>query len=219
MHTAAPEATKEQYKAVYLTAEDLRVAASILYNAYHDDPFFIAALNKGDIAQYEQKLRGAIREELNTLWQQEQALIGLFDDQRLIGLACIVTQQVPLGEARYWHWRLKMLLSTGWQSTQTLMKKEASILEHLPSSHCGILQFIALTPIEQNKGLGSHLVKAVMSWCDEQPALDGIGVYVTQESHGHLFSKMGFAAIDKLDIGDVEGELLFYRSEESEQNL
>lgn len=29
----------ETYRAVYLTAEDLRVAASILYNAYHDDPF------------------------------------------------------------------------------------------------------------------------------------------------------------------------------------
>ncbi|QYJ87277.1 GNAT family N-acetyltransferase [Shewanella mesophila] len=216
MNTTAKQTTLDNLKAVYLTAEDLRVAASILYNAYHDDPFFIAALHKGDKAQYEQKLRGAIREELHTLWQEEQALIGLFDDQRLIGLACIVTQQVPLGEARYWHWRLKMLMSTGWHSTQALMKKEASILEHLPSTQCGILQFIALTPIEQHKGLGSRLVQAVMSWCDEQPKLDGIGVYVTQESHVHLFSKLGFAAIEKLTIGSVEGDLLFYRSCESE---
>lgn len=29
----------EDCRAVYLTAEDLRIAASILYNAYHDDPF------------------------------------------------------------------------------------------------------------------------------------------------------------------------------------
>ncbi|QYK02509.1 GNAT family N-acetyltransferase [Shewanella psychrotolerans] len=216
MNTTAPQTIEDNLKAVYLTAEDLRVAASILYNAYHDDPFFIAALNNGDKAQYEQKLRGAIREELHTLWREEQALIGLFDDQRLIGLACIVTQQVPLGEARYWHWRLKMLMSTGWHSTQTLMKKEASILEHLPSTQCGILQFIALTPIEQHKGLGSRLVRAVTSWCDEQLKLDGIGVYVTQENHAHLFSKFGFTAIEKLSIGSVEGELLFYRSSDSE---
>ena len=158
MNSTAPQTTQDNFKAVYLTAEDLRVAASILYNAYHDDPFFIAALHEGDKAQYEQKLRGAIREELHTLWQEEQALIGLFDGQRLLGLACIVTQQVPLGEARYWHWRLKMLMSTGWHSTQALMKKEASILEHLPSTNCGILQFIALTPIEQHKGLGLSLI-------------------------------------------------------------
>lgn len=80
-------------------------------------------LHTGDMAIYEQKLRGAIREELNELWQQEQALIGLFDSDRMVGLVCIVTQQVPLGGARYWHWRLKMLLSTGWQSTQSLIKK------------------------------------------------------------------------------------------------
>ncbi len=206
----------DNYKAVYLTAEDLRVAASILYTAYHDDPFFVSALYQGDQVQYEQKLRGAIREELATLWQEEQTLIGLFDHDRLVGLACIVTQQLPLGGARYWHWRLKMLLSTGWRSTQTLMQKEASILEHLPSTHCGILQFIALTKSEQLKGLGSRLVQAVTDWCDEQPQLDGIGVYVTQESHAHLFSNRGFAMLEKLTIAGVEGELLFYPSQETE---
>ena len=71
--------TLDEYRAVYLTAEDLRLAASIIYNAYHDDPFFINALSTADKFAYEQKLRAAIREELNTLWQQKQALIGLFD--------------------------------------------------------------------------------------------------------------------------------------------
>lgn len=33
--------TLEDCRAVYLTAEDLRIAASILYNAYHDDPFLL----------------------------------------------------------------------------------------------------------------------------------------------------------------------------------
>ena len=78
--------TLETLRAVYLTAEDLRVAASILYNAYHDDPYFIEVLGQDDNQQYEQKLRAAIREELNELWQQEQPLIGLFDGDRLIGV-------------------------------------------------------------------------------------------------------------------------------------
>lgn len=64
--------TLDEYRAVYLTAEDLRVAASILYNAYHDDPFFVESLFSSDKAAYEQKLRAAIREELNSLWQQSR---------------------------------------------------------------------------------------------------------------------------------------------------
>ncbi|WP_298773871.1 GNAT family N-acetyltransferase [uncultured Shewanella sp.] len=205
----------EQCRAVYLTAEDLRVAASILYNAYHSDPLFLDALTTGEQTQYEKKLRGAIREELNELWQQEQALIGLFDDDRLIGVACIATQQVPLGEARYWHWRLKMLLSTGWQSTQALMKKESQIIDNLPSKECGILQFIAISPSEQGKGFGHKLVQAVLSWCDEQPELDGIGLFASRVSDIQLFNHHRFEKRTELMIGNILGELLFYSSDQT----
>ncbi len=206
----------EECRAVYLTAEDLRVAASILYNAYHDDPFFMDALYRDDTAQYEQKLRGAIREELNELWQQEQGLIGIFSAERLIGVACIATQQVPLGEARYWHWRLKMLVSAGWQSTQAWIKKEHQIVESLPNANCGIIQFIAVSTNEQGKGYGSQLVKTVLSWCDEQPHLDGVGVFVSDAGHNKLFASHGFEKLEELAIGNVAGELMFYRGQNSE---
>ncbi|MFB2778680.1 GNAT family N-acetyltransferase [Shewanella mangrovisoli] len=208
--------TLDECRAVYLTAEDLRLAASILYNAYHDDPFFVDALSTSDKFAYEQKLRAAIREELNALWQEKQALIGLFDQTRLVGVACVVTQEVPLGEGRYWHWRLKMLLGTGWQSTQAMMKKESSIVELLPSEHCGILQFIALAPNEQGKGLGHQLVQAVVSWCDEQPELEGIGVFTTQEAHSQLFMQHDFVSLGELNIGNVAGQLLFYTGQQDE---
>ncbi|WP_153913400.1 GNAT family N-acetyltransferase [Shewanella sp. TC10] len=204
--------TLEEHRAVYLTAEDLRVAASIIYNAYHDDPFFIEALATTNQASYEQKLRASIREELTELWQQEQPLIGWFDGERLIGVACVITHQVPLGESRYWHWRLKMVLGTGWNSTQALIKKEHSILESLPSKQYGILQFIALSPIEQSKGNGSKLVQAVLSWCDEQPELDGIGVFVNNPKHAELFAREGFNHLSELTIGSVDGEILVYPS-------
>ena len=206
----------ENYRAVYLTAEDLRIAASIIYNAYHDDPFFKDAMFKGDMHQYEQKLRAAIREELNDLWQQEQTLVGLFDDDRLVGVVCVYSQQAGVGESRYWHWRLKMMLSTGWQSTQALMNKESSILELLPGKNCAVIQFVCVAPFEQNKGLGARLLKAVTSWCDEQPELDGIGVFVSQESHAHLFNRHGFIPLANLNIGNVAGDLMFYERQRDE---
>ena len=156
--------TLETLRAVYLTAEDLRVAASILYNAYHDDPYFIEVLGQDDNQQYEQKLRAAIREELNEQWQQEQPL----------------------------------------------MQKETCILEHLPSQKCGVLQFIALSPNEQQKGYGAKLIQAVLSWCDEQPGLDGIGVFVSNSSHHQAFVKQEFVSIATVSIGNIEGEILFY---------
>ncbi|BCV27396.1 GNAT family N-acetyltransferase [Shewanella algae] len=204
--------TPDSLRAVYLTAEDLRLAASILYNAYHYDAFFQQTLPAANAVEYEQKLRAAIREELNELWQQEQPLIGLFDAERLIGVACVVTSSLPQGEGRYWHWRLKMLLGTGWQSTQKLMQKENSILEHLPATEYGIIQFIAVALTEQRKGYGKLLVQAVLGWCDEQPELEGVGVFVTEDGHSHLFREQGFVPVVELNIGQLTGELLFYHS-------
>ncbi|MBT1444748.1 GNAT family N-acetyltransferase [Shewanella sp. JM162201] len=203
--------TQDRFRAIYLTAEDLRVAASILYNAYHDDPFFMQALGAEDKSAYEQKLRAAIREELAELWQQEQALIGWFDEERLIGVASVVSHQIGLGEAKNWHWRLKMLLGTGWQSTQMLMQKEHSILERLPAKACAILQFIALAPSEQGKGHGGMLLEAVLSWCDDQLELECLGVFVSRESDTHLFIKHGFESHGAISIGKVAGELMCYR--------
>ena len=77
----------DNIKAIYLAAEDLKIAASILYQAYHDDPLFM------DIFQYnkegyESRLRSAIREELNAFWQARQPMIGLFDGTRTGVLKC-----------------------------------------------------------------------------------------------------------------------------------
>ena len=103
-----------------------------------------------------------------------------------------------------------MMLGTGWKSTQGLMQKETCILEHLPSQKCGVLQFIALSPNEQHKGYGARLIQAVLSWCDEQPGLDGIGVFVSNPSHHQAFVKQEFTSIATVSIGNVDGEILFY---------
>ena len=201
---------ESQYRAVYLTAEDLRLAASVIYQAYREDPLFTEMLAHETQAGYEQKLRAAIREELNELWQQEQALIGLFDEERLVGVACMMTHQVPLGEGRYWHWRLKMMLGTGWQSTQALIRKESSLLEHLPSNRCGIIQFVAIVPNEQKRGLGHELVQAIRSWCEEQPHIDGVGVFTVGHVQKSLFKAHGFESLCEIEIESIAGELLYF---------
>jgi hypothetical protein len=49
----------DNIKAVYLAAEDLKIAASILYVAYRDDPLFVDIFQY-DKEGYESRLRSAI---------------------------------------------------------------------------------------------------------------------------------------------------------------
>ena len=68
---------EQSIKASYLSVEDLKIAVSLLYQSYHDDPVFMEIFDakKND---YEQRLRASIREELNAFWQAKQPMVGLF---------------------------------------------------------------------------------------------------------------------------------------------
>ena len=95
-----------------LEGPELKVAASILYQSYHDDPLFMTIF-QAEKADYEKKLRAAIREELSAFWQSGQSMLGLFQAEQLVGVACLVKASSGLGGHRFWHWRLKMLLTAG----------------------------------------------------------------------------------------------------------
>ena len=202
----------ETHRAVYLTAEDLRVVASLIYNAYHDDPWFRDVLFDGSETLYEKKLRAAIREELAELWRQDQTFVGLYEKDRLVGVTCVTSQQNALGNSRYWNWRFKMLISIGMQSTRSMMAKENGMLEHLPGSNCGVIQFICVSPTEQRQGLGHLLLNAITLWCDEEGELDGLAVFACQDSHFQLFKQHGFVHVSEINLGNVSGELMFYGS-------
>ena len=74
-------------RAAYLTTEDLKLAASLLYQAYHDDPVFLEIF-RGDKEDYEQRLRASIREELGAFWQAKQPMVGLYLGETMVGVAC-----------------------------------------------------------------------------------------------------------------------------------
>lgn len=73
-----------------------------------------------------------------------------------------------------------------------------------------------MSPCEQGKGFGGKLVEAALSWCDEQPELDGMGVFTCAQRDVQLFSQHGFSVLERLSIGNIDGELLFYRAHGSD---
>lgn len=194
-------------RVAYLSADDLRMAASVLFNAYRDDPFFRAVFPTED---YDQRLRAAIREELQELWQRHQLLVGLFIGDSLVGLTSLLDHQYPQGQTRYWNWRLKMALGTGWASARQWMAREEEIRDIVSMQQYLLLQFIAVAPQYQHQGYGALLLSAVNQLAMERPALDGVVTLVYEAAHRPLFEQRGFLAVKDVHVGQVTGTLMAY---------
>jgi GNAT superfamily N-acetyltransferase len=202
-------------KAVYLAAEDLKIAASILYLAYHDDPLFV------DIFQYEKegyqsRLSSAIREELNAFWLAKQPMIGLFDDDRLLAVACLVSPGSELGPNRFWHWRLKMLVTAGYFGTKQMVEKETKVRECVPAEHFHMLSLIGVHPSQQHHGLGHILLSAIESVVFEDPISQGVAMFVTLPKYLSFFADGHYNLVEELEVGRIKGQLMF-RPRETQQ--
>lgn len=197
-----------QLNAALLGGEDLKLAASLLYQSYHDDPLFMAIFRATD-TDYEARLRSAIREELSTFWQAGQPIIGLFYHEQLLGVACVVGPDSGIGSSRLWHWRLKMLLTAGYVSTRQLLQKEEKIHAAMPAERYHMLAFIAVAPKYQHAGLGHHLIQAVDTLVDTDSTSAGIGVFVTLEKYQRFFADDHYYRVTDLVFGTVSGTLMF----------
>ena len=107
---AEPETLRVQY----LSAEDISTAASLIYQAYHDDPVLqnVLGYKEDNPSKYETKLRALVREELQVL-ARKAASNRFYSQSRLKAIACVFDSASELQAERYWHWRLKLMLSAG----------------------------------------------------------------------------------------------------------
>lgn len=200
--------SRQAIKAVFLSAEDLKVAGSILYQAYHDDPLFMEIF-QAEKEGYESRLRAAIREELNSFWIARQPMIGLFEDERLLAVACLISPDACFGPGRFWHWRLKMLLTAGFFGTRQMVEKEAKIKAHVPANHYHMLSFIGVHPDHQHHGLGHILMGAIDTLLQEDPVSEGVAVYVTVPKCRAFFEDGHYQLLEELETGRIKGQLMF----------
>ncbi|WP_286257827.1 GNAT family N-acetyltransferase [Pseudoalteromonas apostichopi] len=205
---AEPETLSVQY----LSAEDISTAASLIYQAYHDDPVLknVLGFQKDSPSKYETKLRALVREELASFWQEKQPLIGLYSQSRLKAIACVFDSASELQAERYWHWRLKLMLSAGYLQTNQLIEKERTIREALSSKgHYLFLAFIAVDPHFQGQGLGRYLLRGLNDLVESSNQASGLAVFVTRPEQREFFSSEGFDVFKGLSFNQVEGDLMF----------
>ncbi|MBE0457684.1 GNAT family N-acetyltransferase [Pseudoalteromonas sp. KG3] len=210
------ETENETLRVQYIAAEDISIAASLIYQAYHDDPLLQPLLNysESNKASYEKKLRALIREELNTFWQEKQPLIGLYKQDRLKAVACVFESDSQLQAQRYWHWRLKLMLSAGYLQTNQLIEKEQTIRNALSSQgNYYFLAFIAVDPHFHGQGIGRYLLRGLNDLVQSNDSASGMAVFVTQDKHTAFFASEGFTSLQHLTFNNVQGELLFKSAE------
>lgn len=196
-------------EARHIIADDLKVASSLLYNAYFNDPLF-RFMFKAQDEGYEMRLRSAIREEIHTFWDSEQPIIGLYHGQRLLAVACLIAPHAAFGPERFWHWRMKMLLTAGYFSTQQMMSKEKQIRAHLPSANSHIISFIAVHPDQRRKGIGHVLLSAIDSIIADDNS-DGAAVLVANSEHEAFFGQGGYEQLVELSIGNETNKVMYRR--------
>ncbi len=200
---------RTEIKAIYLTAEDLKLAASLLYQAYHDDPVFLEIFNS-EKEDYEQRLRASIREELSVFWQAKQPMIGLYLGEAMVGVACLNAPSDGVGSERFWHWRLKMLLSAGYFSTKQMIEKEKLILSAIPLKKFHMLSFIAIHPLHQQHGFGHYLLAAVNTVLEDHPDSEGVAVYASTDKYRAFFSDLNYQLVEEVAVGKVAGALMIH---------
>ena len=162
---------------------------------------------------YESRLRSAIREELNAFWVAEQPMIGLFDDDRLIAVACLTAPDAAFGSGRYWHWRLRMLLTAGLFGTKQMLEKEEKVRALVPADNFHMLSFIAVHPDYQHHGLGHILLGAIDSVVEEDAKSEGIAVFVTVPSHRHFFNDDNYQIVSQLHLSHIDGDIMFRKKQ------
>lgn len=198
---------------MYLGQEHLATAASLLFHAYHDDPLFLFIF-QGAKEGYDQRLRAAIREELAVFHQHKQPMFGLFDEDTLEGVVCMTRPGSSFGPERFWHWRLRMLLTAGYVSTKQMLEKERIIAEAMPVNHYHMLTFIAVHPNYQHHGLGDLLVHAARTELAAEPDSAGIGLLATRPEYAKFFGQRGFHQLRDIQVGDITGQLMFLARED-----
>jgi len=200
--------TEHELTVEVLNAEQLKLAASILYMAYHDDPLLMQIF-RSEQTDYEKRLRSAIREDLAAFWDAGQPLLGLMQGEQLLGVACITTPSSALSGDRFWHWRLKMLLTAGLLSTRQMLEKEQKIHAAMPAERYHMLAFLARNPAYHQPAAMRTFLQAIDHWVDLEPESEGIGVFVSLDKYLPLFHQDDYQKVCTLEFQTVSGTLLF----------
>ncbi len=186
-----------------------REARSMLYHAYRHEPTF-AYLFESERPGYDQRVRATVRELVKQHFLQDLPAIGLFIDDRLVGIALIAPPQRRLGITESWAWRLRMLLSTGLRCTRRYLEYHQAVLACLPTDAVHVLPLLGIHPQFQGRHLGEQLLQAVHNWCAEDPHSEGVVLDTGNPRYLDFYTRQGYQDIGEVAVGPIREHVFFH---------
>ncbi len=195
-----------------------RETRSLLYHAYRHEPSF-AYLFNSQRAGFDQRVRATVRELVKQHYLQDLPAIGLFIEDRLVGVALIAPPQRRLGITESWAWRLRMVLSTGFNCTRRYLEYYNSVLACLPSEAVHVLPLVGIHPEFQGKHLGEQLLQAVHNWCAEDENSQGIVVDTGNPHYLEFYKRQGYEEIGEVAVGPIREHVFFHANPRVSQQV
>ncbi len=195
-------------RVVRLEAGAFTEAKAILYRAYKHEPTF-KYLFDAKRPGYDQRVRATIRELLSLHFANQQDVIGLALDSHLIAVALIGSPDMRLSVSSQFNWRMRMLLTAGFDCTSRYIDYHKQIHACLPSGHYHELPLLGVDSPYRNMGYGKQLLQSIERICRENPRSVGIALDTGNSRYISFFNEMGYETVGNVQLGDVTESVLF----------
>lgn len=190
-----------------------RETCSLLYHAYRHEPSFTYLFN-AQRSGYEHRVRATVRELVNQHFLQDLPALGLLIDDRLVGVALITPPQRRLEITESWAWRLRMILSTGFNSTRRYLQYHQDVQACIPSNAVHVLPLLGIHPEYQGHHLGEQLLTAVQAWCAVDETSQGVVLDTGNPHYLEFYKRQGYEEIGEVAVGPVRDHVFFHAAAE-----
>ena len=188
-----------------------RQARSLLYHSYKDEPTFKYLLD-AQRPGYKQRIRATIRELIGLHMDRGEFIFGVVHkaDDRLLGVAFFSDLQLKMDKSKQLFWRLKMILTAGFESTRRFVDYFNDVQESLPSKNHRMVSLIGIHPDFQKQGLGKLLLESIHAITDQDE--NSIGLFLDTGNNRYLdfYQSLSYEVFTELPLGQLK-EFVLYR--------
>ncbi|MFT6029307.1 MAG: GNAT superfamily N-acetyltransferase [Oleiphilaceae bacterium] len=195
-------------RVVRLEAGAFSEAKAILYRSYKNEPTF-KYLFDSTRSGYDQRVRATIRELIGLHFSNQQDVIGLALDSHLIAVALVGNSTVRLNLSSKLNWRMRMILTAGFDCTTRYVDYHKQIHQCLPEGSFHELPLLGVDSKYRNLGYGKQLMSAIENICKENPRSSGIALDTGNSRYLDFFKRIGYETVGNVKLGVLTESVLF----------
>jgi shikimate kinase len=191
-----------------LTGADRRAAAAVVIAAFERDPVTRYVLS-GDRPGYERRLRAFVAAGLDLHLSLQQPIIGVADQETLVGVALLTEPEARLTTRRLLAWFGRIAATAGPGTLRRFIHQERERQYFKPASRHHILSSIGVLPEYQGRGYGGVLLAAVHELAHAHPSSTGVVLDTSNGRSVALYRSVGYKVCGRVRVGSTSETVMF----------